>query len=90
MRATINTKDSSPLPKGRILLMDSLRGLALLGVLLANLSSFANPSLSGINGLLNDIGDVLMNTKFLTLFSILFGAGFYMQWEKYQQKPAFF
>lgn len=90
MQATKNTKDSSPKPKDRIVLMDALRGFALLGVLLANLNSFANPSLSGFNGLLHDIDDVLMNTKFLTLFSILFGAGFYMQWEKYQQTPALF
>lgn len=69
----------------RIPLLDVLRGIALLGVLLANLHSFAYPRLNGIQEILNVlVSDILINTKFLSVLAILFGAGFYYQWRRLQ------
>lgn len=68
----------------RIALLDVLRGIALLGVLLANLHSFANPRVTGVQEIFSVAGDILINTKFLSVLTILFGAGFYYQWKRLQ------
>lgn len=67
----------------RIALIDALRGFALLGVLLANLSSFAFPDET--QSWVNASVSILINTKFITLFTILFGAGFYYQWQRLRE-----
>ena len=70
----------------RILAIDVLRGFALLGILLMNVQSFSmvsaaylNPNASGyFEGLDHTIWivvHVLSDQKFMTLFSVLFGAG---------------
>ena len=74
------------LGKERINSLDLLRGFALLGILLMNIQVFAmpgsaymNPStygdLQGINYWVWAITHVLVDQKFISLFSILFGAG---------------
>ena len=71
---------------GRIEALDAIRGLAVLGMLLVNVQSFAmieaayiNPSaygeLTGINRSVWIWTHVLGDQKFITLFSLLFGAG---------------
>ncbi|MBD8527087.1 DUF418 domain-containing protein [Pseudomarimonas arenosa] len=76
-----------PLPgTERIDSLDLLRGFALLGILLMNIQVFAmpgsaymNPSsygdLSGVNFWVWSLTHVLADQKFISLFSILFGAG---------------
>lgn len=76
-------------PSERIFLLDAVRGFALFGVLLANLSSFSFPEAVGAQRVISTVGDILISTKFLTLFSILFGAGFYYQWERLRKKGDF-
>ena len=71
---------------GRIESLDVLRGVAVLGILIMNLQSFSmissaymNPvswgDLSGINGVIWYASHLLIDSKFMALFSILFGAG---------------
>ena len=71
---------------GRIASLDVLRGFALLGILVMNIQLFAMPSaayqnptawgdLTGINLGVWTFAHVFFSQKFLTLFSMLFGAG---------------
>jgi uncharacterized protein len=77
------------LPSNRILSLDVLRGFALFGILVVNIQLFAmifaalmNPTafgdLTGLNYLAALFSYVLAEQKFLTLFSLLFGAGILM------------
>ncbi|MCE2467760.1 MAG: hypothetical protein J4G06_07015 [Caldilineaceae bacterium] len=70
----------------RIQVIDSLRGFALLGILLMNMISFANPdwilfnptvhgSFEGVEKWLWVVSHVLADQKFMTIFSPLYGAG---------------
>lgn len=71
--------------KERAIIVDTLRGFALIGVLIANFTSFTDQQVP--SGILNSISSPLdltlshINTvffewKFMTMFSILFGYGF--------------
>jgi len=70
----------------RIDALDTLRGFALLGILVMNIQIFAMPDaayffptaygdLGGLNGLVWHLGELLASSKFITIFSMLFGAG---------------
>ena len=70
----------------RINTLDVLRGLAVLGILVMNIQSFAMPaaaylnpsaygSLDGINGAVWVVSHLLTDQKMMALFSMLFGAG---------------
>jgi len=83
----MNTPSLHPVtPAERIVLLDVLRGFALLGILLMNIEGFAGPlntALTGIDPTLSGadrIADALVyffvQGKFYTLFSMLFGMGF--------------
>jgi uncharacterized protein len=72
--------------KNRIIALDILRGFAILGILVMNIQSFAMPGaaylnpmaygdLTGLNRWVWIISHVFADQKFMTLFSILFGAG---------------
>lgn len=78
---------SQPKTQSRIECLDALRGLALLGIILANIGSFTDydaltlPERQALGSLalseiLIVISTILIDTKFLTIFSILFGVGF--------------
>lgn len=70
----------------RIQAMDVLRGFALLGILLMNIEAFVSPVLAAITGLdpmltgadrwTDALIYILVQGKFYTLFSLLFGMGF--------------
>jgi len=64
----------------RIEVVDALRGFALLGVLFANIPYSRDPPVAGIfDESLTFFLNLLISKKFITLFSILFGFGFYIQ-----------
>jgi uncharacterized protein len=77
---------NSTTPHERLELFDVLRGFAMLGIFVVNLQSFAMPSaaymnpsafgsLEGLHGVLWALTYVFFDTKFVTIFSLLFGAG---------------
>ncbi|MCI5108046.1 MAG: hypothetical protein MRY76_15180, partial [Pseudomonadales bacterium] len=81
--ATLTTPVSR---KARIQSIDSLRGLALFGILLLNIIAFANPFAAYIDPRVDGAGtginlatfmsiDILAEGSMRTLFSMLFGAG---------------
>ncbi len=72
--------------KDRIVSLDVLRGVAVVGILVMNIQSFSMPSaayinptaygdLAGINKWVWIISHILASGKFMSIFSILFGAG---------------
>ncbi len=74
------------IPSERIVSIDLLRGIAVLGILIMNIQSFSmigaayvNPTaygdLTGINKWVWIFTHILASEKFMSIFSILFGAG---------------
>jgi uncharacterized protein len=74
------------LPNERILSLDLLRGFAVLGILIMNIQSmsmigaaYINPTaygnLIGLNKWIWILSDLFANSKFMSIFSMLFGAG---------------
>lgn len=74
------------LDRDRITSLDTVRGFALLGILLMNIQSFAMPSsayinpfsfgdMQGANFAVWAVSHVLADQKFMSLFSMLFGVG---------------
>jgi len=70
----------------RIVSLDVLRGVAILGILLMNIQSFSmvgaayfNPTaygdLTGLNRFVWTLSHMVADTKFISIFSMLFGAG---------------
>lgn len=76
----------------RIEVMDVLRGFALLGILLMNIEAFVGPLMEALGGVNPRLGGadramdaaiyVLVQGKFMTLFSLLFGMGFAVMLER--------
>ena len=73
-------------PSKRILSLDLLRGVAVLGILLMNIQSMSMPTaayinptaygdLTGLNKWIWILSHILASQKFMSIFSILFGAG---------------
>lgn len=95
MSSTPNT-GSPTAAEGRLLQLDVLRGMALLGVLLVNLSVFSGaewaqeakvPYPLGWGGALSQaLRDALLETKAAALLSMLFGAGLAIQLEACQRR----
>lgn len=85
---------SQPVQSGeRIQALDFLRGFAILGILIMNIQSFSMPSaaylnpmaygdLTGINKWVWILSHVFADQKFMTIFSILFGAGTILMTER--------
>jgi len=83
--------------KERIVSLDILRGFAVLGILIMNVQAFSmifaayqNPfafgDLTGANLLVWKLSHVFADLKFMTIFSILFGAGIYLMSNKLESK----
>ncbi len=71
----------------RIQVVDVLRGFALFGVLMANMPyDHQAAATNELNATLGFFYDVFINRKFITLFSMLFGFGFYIQLKRARQK----
>ena len=79
-------------PAQRVQLLDALRGFALFGVCLANLFVFAywdSPAASGVrrwalptDGAATFLMHALIEGKFYSIFSLLFGLGFALQFQR--------
>ncbi len=88
------TPSFSPVLKtDRIQMLDILRGFASLGILLVNIHAFADTGwltpeqLSAMpsypaDRIVKTVIDIFVDTKFITLFSVLFGVGFAIQLER--------
>lgn len=76
--------------KDRIVYLDVLRGFALCGILLVNMPSFLGErfvaDMGQVDRLLRLLFDLFIQTKFYTLFSVLFGAGFIIFIDRLRQK----
>ncbi|MEM1098159.1 MAG: hypothetical protein AAGH92_05160 [Planctomycetota bacterium] len=91
-----STPESSPGPTpdaDRLLTLDVLRGVALLGILTMNIRGFAdvgatygNPTLHGPPSPLDHaawwLTSVFADSKFMTMFSLLFGAGVVLMYQR--------
>ena len=87
------TKTLPAKPKQRVEVIDALRGFAILGILFANILSWSGikflpfteikqwPNFDLDLFVYHLIG-IFVDTKFYTIFSILFGIGFYLQFNK--------
>ncbi len=84
-------------PQERIIALDFLRGFALLGILVMNIQSFSMPyatyfnprvygDLTGLNRWVWILSHIFADTKFLTIFSILYGAGIILITQKLDDK----
>ena len=81
----------------RILVIDVLRGVAVLGIVIMNIQSFSMPSaayinpmaygdLTGINKTVWILSHLLADQKFLSIFSMLFGVGIILFGEHVREK----
>ena len=86
--------------KERVVFLDVLRGFALVGILFANILSWSGIKFIPFEDIV-ELGNAevdadlyqylkfFVDTKFYTLFSLLFGVGFYLQISKNQDNPEF-
>lgn len=92
--------EAQPLPatKKRVEILDILRGFALLGILYTNVLFFSGyefmpKSLLGhfpaYNETLYALVDFVFISKFYTLFSLLFGVGFFILMQRFEDKEEF-
>ncbi len=83
----------------RIITLDTIRGFALLGILVMNIQSYAMPGsayffphsfgdMTGLNHLVWLLGHLLTDMKFIALFSMLFGAGICLMTDRAQARGA--
>jgi len=100
-RAAISTADpAAPGASGRVPAVDALRGFALGGILLMNIEFFTrplqgvalgiDPQWTGIDRLATLAVAALVQGKFWTLFSLLFGMGFAVMHERARAAGAHF
>lgn len=78
MQATISNKE-------RIISLDIIRGISLFGILMINVPAFImlveggmSPDYSGVNGVIYTLITIFVEKKFFSMFSFLFGVGFYI------------
>ena len=87
--------------KNRVEILDVIRGFAILGIIIANIQSWSGykfipfetlQSLDyySINDSIKYYFTFIIDTKFYTLFSMLFGIGFYIQFAKQKNNQAEF
>lgn len=85
-----------PTTSGRIVALDVLRGVAVLGILLANISYFAHPMgeeafgmradpLTGADATVAGMTLAFVTAKFRSMLAVLFGVGLYLQFQKRSQ-----
>ena len=83
MKTPLNPKIDSK----RIEAIDALRGFALLGVLFANIPFGGDPPIeSSYDDTIHFLYNFLISKKFITIFSMLFGFGFFIQFSRAKEK----
>jgi uncharacterized protein len=93
----MNTATAGALPVGeRIATLDILRGFALLGILIMNMPGFSHSFFveadgshlwpSRIDQLAENVRDLLFSGKFNSMFSLLFGIGFTIQYGRMEAR----
>ena len=101
---TDTTNDTAAQPvtgTERITAIDTLRGVAVLGILVMNIYAFAMPFIAYSNPLTMgglewyNLGTwffthVFFDQKFMTIFSLLFGGGMVLMWQRAEEKNAKF
>jgi uncharacterized protein len=80
----------------RLYVLDVVRGVALLGILIMNMPGFANSFFAGFVGkplwpapidqAAESLREMLFSGKFNSMFSLLFGIGFTIQFDRLQRK----
>lgn len=83
------TTHSSSSPADRILVLDVLRGIALLGMFLVHFSMYASDG-GAIDGLYQKAVALLLEERFWAMFAMLFGAGFAIQARRAEQRGGSF
>lgn len=95
-----STEDREPSPVNageRITAIDTLRGVAVLGILVMNIYAFAMPFVAYSNPLMLGgtewynlgtwfVTHIFFDQKFMTIFSLLFGAGIVLMTERAEQR----
>ncbi|MFC3418414.1 DUF418 domain-containing protein [Salinicoccus hispanicus] len=83
----------------RLFEIDAVRGFALLGILMMNIMSFAGPQIegqltmetsdiyTGSNAIVILLINILVTSNFYTMFSFLFGLGFYIFLSRAEKRP---
>ncbi|MDY0394623.1 DUF418 domain-containing protein [Virgibacillus halophilus] len=84
----------------RIISLDIIRGFALSGILLVNMPLFQtplvnelymlSPALTPVDQFLRMLLDIFVEAKFFTIFSFLFGIGFYIFMKRAEEKTGRF
>ncbi|MBY0122116.1 DUF418 domain-containing protein [Bacillus sp. S/N-304-OC-R1] len=72
---------TSVLGKDRMMTLDVIRGIAILGIFLVNMPAFTGSEFmvyTGVDKTIRMLFDMFIQTKFYTIFSFLFGLGFYI------------
>ena len=88
-------------PTERVLSIDVLRGFALLGILVMNIQTFAmiesayfNPTafgdFTGVHAAVWLLGRLFADQKFMSIFSMLFGAGVILMFDRAERKGSRF
>jgi uncharacterized protein len=78
---------------GRLNTLDVVRGMAILGILLANIVAFSRPALAEMIGVMEDPQDLVdrwaealrlafVSAKFRSSLAVLFGVGMYLQFQR--------
>ena len=91
------TLRATPLPVAeRLPLLDILRGFALMGILIMNMPGFSTSMFAEADGshlwtgrvgqLAEQVRDALFSGKFNSMFSLLFGIGFTLQYARMQER----
>jgi uncharacterized protein len=94
-----NQSNGATPPSERIISLDLLRGIAVLGILIMNIQSFAmisaayiNPTafgnFTGIHKITWIFNNLMASEKFINIFSILFGAGVILLYERKKSQGA--
>ena len=87
--------------KHRVEVLDVIRGFAIFGIIIANIQSWSGYkfipfevletlNFYDYNSLIKYFFNFFVDTKFYTLFSLLFGIGFYLQFAKQKENQAVF
>ncbi|MBN8252269.1 DUF418 domain-containing protein [Priestia flexa] len=90
-------KGSPIKPSERIIMLDVIRGFALFGILLVNMPAFHSPNFinqlysvdvpyEGLDAVVYAFLQLFVQVKFFTIFSFLFGVGFYLFMKRAEAK----